>query len=169
MAKLNDYLLGKAPKNLCAPAAGLMRNASVDELLELFIEKIDYSLSEEYPSKDDLLLYGGASMAKYGIYVDGECDIVNPVTAVILGKCKSTIRIEGFAVSRIYAKHGAILDIRVKDSAFVMIDCFDDSFIHIDVSGSAKVVINHYGVSQFVFSKQDQATVKVNHKIKQSY
>ncbi|WP_316743810.1 hypothetical protein [Pedobacter antarcticus] len=169
MAKLNDYLMDKAPTNLCAPAASIMRNADVKKLLDLYIKNIDYVLSEDYPTKDDLLEYGGTSLADHGIYIDSQSKLSNQATLVFLGKCHSVVDISKFTVSNIYVKNNSLLELEVTDNAFVIVDCFDSSCIQVVASGKSRVIINHYGNAELVYSKQDQATVKVNHKYKNTY
>ncbi len=169
MAKLNDYLMDKAPKNLCAPAASVLQSADVNKLLDLYIKNIDYVLSEDYPSKDDLLEYGGTSLADHGIYIESQSKLSNRATLVFLGKCHSIVDLSKFTVSNIYVKHNSLLELQVSDNAFVIVDCFDSSCLQVVASGKSRVIINHYGNAEVVYSKDDQATVKVNHKHKNTY
>ena len=142
---------------------------SKDDLVEMYIEGIDFCLSSEYPSNEFLRTHFVGVMDNHGLYLDSVINLVNPAQVVALGETKGDIRIDGYAVSTVYMKHQSNLKIKVGDNSFVMIDIFDDASLEIEVSGDARVCINRYGEAILQHTKKDNATIKIIEKHKKTY
>lgn len=122
---------------------------SVEELAALYIKGIDFCISEDYPTLDFLRDNFKGSCEPFGVFVDDEVEKRNAPDAVLNGDCKVFLEYDGFAVSRIFARHNTQGSVNVSDNAYVTIDAFDNTNLVIAVAGSdAQVIVNLYGNAQ---------------------
>lgn len=142
---------------------------SKDELVQIYIEGIDFCLSNEFPSNEYIKKHFVGVMENHGVYLDNFINLVNPAQVVVLGETEGDIRVNGYAVSRIFIKHQSNLKINAGDHAFVMIDIFDDANMEIKASGDARVCINRYGGTILQHREKDSATIKIIEKHKKTY
>lgn len=137
-------------KGLCRPwRMKLQQGMSVEDLAALYIKGIDFCISEDYPTLDFLRDHFKGSCEPYGVFVDDEVKLSNAPDVVLNGDCKALLEYDGFAVSRIFARHNSQGAVNVSDNAYVTIDAFDNSNLVIAVAGSnAQVIVNLYGNAQ---------------------
>lgn len=171
MDKISEYILKKAREvGVCEPGAvEISETSSKDDLLRLYVKRIDYCLDKDLPTKEDLVRLGGELLPSHGIWVDDELSAQDASFLVLLGACKGDVSISGYTVSQIFIKHTGQAHIVVSDNAFVVIDCFDDAAITVTASGNSKTLINIYGRAQVTHSTTDNAKVKIIHKNKANY
>lgn len=144
MAKnLNEYLFETSPKNICNPE--IVLNRSVNGLLDLFLENINYCISEGYPSTADLKSYAGVYLNKKHIYIDSQVQESDPEKLVLLGKSNAQIDVSGFIISQIYAKDQSKLTLHAGQNAFIIIDALDNAHVDASAVHESKVIINLYG------------------------
>ena len=124
----------------------LQPDLSVKELAKLYIDGIDFCISEDYPTLDFLRDHFKGSCEPYGVFVDDEVSEHNTPDVVLNGYCKAILEYDGYTVSRIYARHNTQGAVNVSDNAIVTVDAFDNSNLVIAVAGSdAQVIVNIYG------------------------
>lgn len=166
---IKTYILDHAPTGMCDPGiAGVIAADSVDDLLNLYKQHIDFSLSEDFPSTTDLAKYGGDALERHGIYIGAtlpELIITDKGFLVLLESCNANINCKGFSASEIYVKHTSQANISVQGSAFVSIDAFDSARLEISNTGIGRVTVNVYG-NAFVKSS---GQVKVVYKHRKTY
>ena len=85
---------------------------------------------------------------KFGVYVDKRWKLDDPRKLVLLGRCDMNVRVAGFSVSRIYAKHNTLLQIEASENSFVLVDALDNANVHVRTSGDAKVIVNLYASAE---------------------
>lgn len=144
-------------------------SVSIEELLNYYIEGIDFCLEHDFPSKEYLKKHGGEQLSTHGIYVDRNSDLVNPKLGVFLGRTVSTIDYSGYQVSELFVKDVGFLTVSAKDNAFVVIDAFDDANVNVKVSGFSKVLVNVYGNATVSVSETEAGVIKVVRKNKGGY
>jgi hypothetical protein len=172
MEKINEYILKKAIQSgICEPGAEIIAGIqTVDELLAYYRKGIDFCLSNNFPSNEDLLRLAGVDVLdKYGIWVDGGVNSINPDFSVALGRCTGLITINNYIVSHLFIKHQSTIAVNVSDNAFVVIDCFDDAAVSVTALENSKVLLNIYGNAKVNHTTQRNAIVKIVHKNKASY
>lgn len=135
-------------KGLCRPWQGkLHAGLSIEELAKLYIQGIDFCISEDYPTLDFLREHFRAKCEPFGVYVDDEIPPTkNKPDMVLNGACKAMVEYDGYSVSRLYVRHDSEVAVNVSDHANVSIDLFDRAKLHIAIVGNdANVLINVYG------------------------
>ena len=170
MEELRKYILECALANgvLCDPGAeGIATAKSIDDLLEMYIKYIDYSLEHNFPSNKDLLRIAGDYLPGYGIHIDKGFGQINSRFSVLLGACKASLMYSGYAVAQVFVKHQSTADLVLKDNVFVVLDCFDNSIVSVVAEGNSKITINMYGNAKI--TKSGNGTIKIIHKLKDTY
>ena len=136
-------------KGLCQQYQGLLKgDLSIEDLVKLFIGGVDFCIKYNYPTLDFMREHFKGKSEPYGAFVDDEIvePLVNVPDVVMNGDCKAMAEYNGFAVSRIFARHNTQMSVTVTDHAIVTIDAFDNTFLAIAVAGSdAQVIVSLYG------------------------
>lgn len=167
---LIDYLLKNAPANICVDGIAELRQAkTTDDFLAIYLKYIDFCLSENFPSKVDLLNYGNDRLIANGIYIDSQANLLNKSMAVLLGKSQGEAKYFGHPVGQIYMKDESKLNLHCIDLSFLVIDIFDKSELTIKASGNAKVLVNLYGNAKVFPTQMDKAKIKIVNKLKATY
>ncbi len=137
-----------------------------EEMLQCFIDRVDFCLAKDFPTKEFLKEHFGEVLHKKRIYADEQVEIWGG-NAILLGDCKATCELEGYAVSRLYAKHDTRLEIWVRDNAFVMVDALDDAAVSVHCKDEAKVVVNLY--ARATATSDGDGHTRIVHKNKETY
>ncbi len=147
MDLINQLKTDGTEKGLCRQwRMKLQPGMSVEDLAKLYIEGIDFCISEDYPTLDFLRKHFKGSCEPYGVFVDDEVKERNAPDVVLNGDCKAILEYDGFTVSRIFARHNAQGAVNVSDHAIVTVDAFDNSNLAVATAGSnAQVIVNIYG------------------------
>jgi len=167
--KLNKELAKEAAiKGICEDwYKKLRKTEDKHALIKMFLDGIDFCISEDYPSPKFFKLFDGIRQ-QYGIFRDEPIQTENFQYVVALGKCEGTAKYTGYEVGQVFVKHESKLTVIASENSFVMIDIFDDSIIEINASENAKVCVNQYG-GQIVSIEHGQSTIKVIHKQSKTY
>ena len=153
---------------LCTPGAeGIATAQSIDDMLEMYVKYIDYSLEYNFPSNKDLVRIAGDYLSGYGIHVDDAFRQSNGRFTVLLGKCKADLSYSGYTVAQVFVKHESSVNLVLKDNSFVMLDCFENSIINVIANDNSKITVNAYGKAKV--SKSGTGSIKINHKLKETY
>lgn len=120
---------------------------SVEELAKLFIQGIDFCISEDYPTLDYLREHYKGLCEPFGVFVDDEIPSATNVPDMVLnGACKAMLEYEDYSVSRLYIRHDSEAAVIVSDNAILTIDLFDNAKLHISIVGDdTNVSVNAYG------------------------
>lgn len=156
-------------KGLCRLyQAKLREGLTVKELADLYIEGIDFCISNDYPTLDFLREHYKGRCEEYGVYVDEPTgQLLNPKTVVANGGCKLIAEYTGFTVARVFARHTTEGAVNVTDFAHVTIDLFDNANLVVAVAGSdAQVFVNVYGNAKVTTMGQG---ITVTYKNKNTY
>lgn len=145
--KLNKKLALEAKKhNICEDWFNdLLHTENKDNLIKMYLEGIDFCLSNEYPSLSFIKENFVGVMEKYGIFLDGGINTINSRHVVALGSCIGSAEYTGFEVGQVFVKHGSKLTVRASGNTFVMVDMFDESEVEVMATDNAKICVNHYG------------------------
>ncbi len=139
-----------------------------DAMVELYLRKIDFCISKEYPSNDFIRSHFKGIMEKYGVFLDDALKVENKPKCVCLGACSGDVLVDGFNVCEVFAKHDSEITIVASGNAFVMVDVFDNSIVTINAHDRAKVCVNRYG-GTVKHSADGDAVVKIREKNKKTY
>lgn len=164
---INKYILEKALANekLCQPgAAGITNARSVDDLLKMYVKDIDYCLSNDFPSNEDLVKIGGNELSGHGIYLDAVKNLIDRPFIVLLGESSAELKYTAYSVGQLFVKHEATANIRVHDNGYLIIDCFDNSSTTVFVEQYGKALINIYGNATVKTSGPGSITITNKHK-----
>ncbi len=169
--RLGEFIAreGKA-KGLCPEwRQKLSGITNKSELLQLYLEGIDFCLLADFPSKSFLKKEGGDLLESLNIHIDSEDFTVrNESKIVCLGVSKGRIECSGYDVTEVFVKHDSEITIHAEGDSFVMVDVFENSQIHIIASERAKVCVNRYGGDIDSILKES-AKVKVIEKHRKNY
>lgn len=137
---------------------------STEELAKLYIQGIDFCISEDYPTLDFLREHFRGKCEPFGVFVD---DDVPPTTnkpdMVLNGACRAMLEYDGFSVSRLYVRHTSEVAVIVSDHAALTIDLFDNAKLHLSIVGDDTTVsVNVYGKQTTTEYIGDSAKSKVN-------
>lgn len=158
-------------KGLCESwQAKLAELSKQEDLLRLYLEGIDFCLSEDFPSPRFLKEQADEPLLEsFGIYIDREgIRAENHAKVVCLGGTTGSVRGKDFEVSEIFIKHRSSIEIKAQGNSFIMVDMFDDSVLSVQASGNAKVCINRYG-GALQYTERGDAKIKIIEKSKKTY
>lgn len=171
--ELNEYILKKAiASGICEGwAERISKVEGVEELLQMYVDGIDFCLEKNFPSNNDLVNLGGDRLAEYGIHVDEKIKGIlrNPKFKVLLGLSYIEAHNDGFSVAQYFIKHSSKATILASDNSFVVIDCFDSSTLYVHAHDSAKVLVNIYGDAKVEQAAKGAGIIKIVHKNKSTY
>lgn len=169
--ELNRYIVEKAlEKDICKPWARMIANAAnKDELMVMYRNGIDFCITNDFPSNNDLVELGSDVINKHGVYVNGEARLNNSNFVVLLGSSFGTLNYSGFEVGQIYVKDKSKITVLAKDNAYVMIDAFGNSSLTVEAYESSKVIINVYGSAKVDVSESSIPSVTIHQKNKETY
>ena len=170
--KINKELAAEAKaKGICQDwYKQLQRTEDKHALIKMFLDGIDFCISEDYPSPKFFQLFDGIRQ-QYGIFRDELIESENSKYVVAFGKCEGRAKYTGYEVGQIFVKHESKLTITASGNSFVMIDVFDNAEIIIIAEDNAKVCVNKYGgnITTTTNSEQGNAVIKVIHKQSKTY
>ena len=122
----------------------------VEDLSKLFIQGIDFCISENFPTLDYFRTHFKGKCEEFGVYVDDEIpELVDSPDTVLNGNCRAMLKYSGYTVARVFARHNSEAAVNVENNAIVTIDAFDDTNLVVATAGSdAQVFVNLYGNAQ---------------------
>lgn len=119
---------------------------NVEDLSKLFIQGIDFCISENFPTLDYFRTHFKGKCEPYGIYINDEVKGKNISDVVLNGACKAELNYDEYSVSRLYVRHNSKVSVNVSEHALLTIDAFDNSMIEINATGlRAKIFVHLYG------------------------
>ena len=168
--KLNNKLAEMARKaGICEEwFTRLMSTEDKDKLIKMYLEGIDFCLSNEYPDNEFIRRHFVGTCEAYGIYLDEQIATLNSMHVVALGCCTGTAEYTDFVVGQVFVKHTGKLTITASGNSFIMVDVFDEAQIEIQATDNAKVCVNQYG-GNISEKKDGNAVVKVIRKQSKTY
>jgi hypothetical protein len=137
-----------AKKGLCAEWQNrLTEETSIQKLCELYIQGIDFCISEDFPSLEILRRDFKGKCESYGVFIDDYIDhAVNKPDLVLNGSCEANLVYNGYTVSQLYIRHESTAKMIVSDRSVLTIDAFDESELYVNVlTPKCKVFVNIYG------------------------
>lgn len=137
-------------------------------MVDMYIRGIDFCLSHDYPSNDYIREHFKGIMEEKGVFLDDNIGLENCRRCIALGGTQGAIKVMGYKVCEVFAKHQSVLEVMAEDNAFVEIDMFDTSVVSIVSSGKAKVHINRYG-GTLSYEAQEDSIIKVVDKRQNTY
>jgi hypothetical protein len=167
--KLNKELAVEAKaKGICQEWYNrLQHTEDKHALIKMFLDGIDFCISEDYPSPRFFQLFDGIRQ-QYGIFRNEPIQTENSKHVVAFGRCKGTAKYTDYSVGQVFIKHETNLKLTASGNAFVMVDIFDSAKIAVEAKDNAKVCINQYG-GTIIPVKSDNATIKIIHKQSKTY
>lgn len=156
-------------RGLCRPwRLKLKEGMSVEQMATLYIQGIDFCISEDYPTLGFLRSNFKGQCEPFGIFVDDVItERINAPDTVLNGECRAMLEYDNYSVSRVYARHNSQLSINVSDNATVTVDAFDDAIVVVATAGTnARVLVNLYGNAQV---ECFGSGIQVKHKNKLTY
>lgn len=143
----------------------VLESGTPEELISLYKEKIDFCLSENFPSNEYLTENVDADLlAKNGIYLNKSAELENADFLVLLGDCKIDLEVNQYSVSQVFVKNESTANILTEGNSFVVIDCFDNSKVIVNAFGNSKVLVNIYGDAGVQMNEFESAYVKIDRK-----
>ncbi len=168
--ELNKELALEAKRNgICTEWFNrLQKTTDKGELVKMYLEGIDFCLSNDYPSRAYIKEHFVGFCEKYGVFLDEAIDTENFRHVVALGTSSGTTRYMGFEVGQVFAKHDSSVEIEASGNSFVMVDVFDDSSVKVRTFDNAKVCVNRYG-GHVEAENTGNSVIKVINKKKSNY
>lgn len=121
-------------------------NPTKEDLVDKYIEGLDFCIEHNYPSNEYIKKNFGEIAERKGVLVDKKnIDLDNPTFVVLNGDCEGTIKVDGFRVSRINVRHNSSTNIIVEEHAKVSIFLYDNANVTISNNGYEKAFVYQYG------------------------
>lgn len=144
-AEINDYLKRKAINlGLCEEWTNQWGNPCMDDLVEMYIEGIDFCILNNYPSNDYIEDTFGKVAENHGVFTNTTINSTNPDIAILNGKTTGNIKLTGFASRDIYVRHNSIVTIEITDQARAFIRIFDNAFVKVINKTANKIFVYKY-------------------------
>ncbi len=144
---LSDKMKNEAVSlGLCAQwTAEWQDHTSKDDMVEKFVNGIDFCIGRNWPSPKDMKKYFGDVIHRHGVYVDENVELHNPKIAILNGECVGHIGYEWMDNGEIYARHETSLYLKVKGFSRVFVNLLDNAELHVDCEDTAKCFVYQYG------------------------
>ena len=165
---LKEQLLAGAMRaSGCAEGIAQLDGVDTKEaMLQCFLDRIDFCLAQNFPTKEYLKRHFRKEIHAKGIYIDEEVRLQQG-TIVLLGDCRGEFTAEDYQVARLYVKHTGRLTIRAAGHAFVMVDALDDTRVEIVAEEEARVVVNLYARAEA--EANTPKGIRIIHKNRETY
>ena len=101
-----------------------------DELLELYIKGIDFSLKQEWFDYDFIkVAFNKEDLHRHNIYLDENVAIEDAQNGyyVFLGRCTGTLWVNGLKAVTVYVRHDSVINVEAYDGARVQVRYYDNS------------------------------------------
>lgn len=143
---LSDKMKNEAVSlGLCAQwTAEWKDNSSKDEMVEKFVNGIDFCIGRNWPSTKDMKKYFGDVIHDHGVYVDENVVLENPRIAILNGECVARIDYDWMNSGEIYVRHNSSLYLKVSGLSRVSINLLDNAELHVDCEDGAKCFVYQY-------------------------
>ena len=122
-------------------------NPGLDDLCEMYVKGIDFCIEHDFPSCQYMKEHFDGVMQEHGIRVDEFFILYNPPVLIANGRCDGKVKVDGYAVSDIYARHESVLEIDVSGNAVVSIETYDNCVLKVRSSDRSKVFVYDHGGS----------------------
>jgi hypothetical protein len=167
--KLNKELAAEAQaKGICKEwYSRLQHTEDKHALVKMFLDGIDFCISEDFPSPRFFQLFDGIRQ-QHGIFRDEPIEAENSKYVVAFGHSEGTAKYTAYTTGQIFIKDESKLTVIVFGNAFVMIDIFDSAQIEVKTRENAKVCVNQYG-GNVVPVESGNAKIKIIHKQSKTY
>lgn len=142
-----------------------------DKLIKMYLEGIDFCLSNEYPNNEFIRRHFVGTCEAYGVFLDRAITAGNFRHVVALGHCEGTATYDGWNVGQVFVKHQSRLKVLATGNSFVMVDVFDDTTVEVEARDNAKICVNHYdgNLTTTTGDGEGHATIKVIRKTTKTY
>ena len=170
--KIKEEALKRAIQNgICKEFAIRIENSqSLDELLDMYIEGIDFSFSTEFLSNNFFRRNCKGNMEHKGIFLDDNPFLENTRDVVCLGDSELTYLANRYSNAELRLKDKTKAKIVAKDKAFIMVDIFDNVEVEVIAHDKSKICVNVYKGAKVLNSKQlDNSYVKIVKKQTKTY
>lgn len=156
MDRLNRELKGGAVmRGLCAQWTGRWnRDLSKDELMDMYVEGIDFCIERDWPSVEYMTRnFSRSERNRHGIFVNEKVGHVGTKAYVLNGYCDGSVMFGvGEAVS-MYVRHNSKIEIQATNNARVFVSVYDNA----EVAASADM-----GAKVFIYKHSDRCSIKTN-------
>lgn len=155
---------GAIAKGLCKPwQEKLTSSLSIQELINMYVQGIDFCINTNYPSLDLLRKEFKGRVEPYGLFIDEDNLFLSNIDTVMLhGYCRGTLNYDCYSVSRLYMRHDSRANITIAGNAILTIDAFDTTKTSIVVKDNSKAIIHLHGQAECKIVKKDpQANIKI--------
>ena len=110
-----------------------------DELINKFIEGIDFCIEHDYPTNDYIIRhFKQETLHRHGVYINEKFNVVNPPVIVSLGECEGYVALKDVVARTIYARHNSILKITLTEMANASVRVHDNAEVEICNNGCGK-------------------------------
>lgn len=172
MNELNQRVYDLAKMhNACEPSLMIIPSLTTEGLLELFMDKIDYSLCSDFLNAG--FLKNNATKDQLndaGIFVNEASVVrVDEPKSVFIGKTNGCVMSTEFSSVQLFIKDNSLIDLDAIENSFTVIDCFDNSRLHIIAKDNANVYVSIYGQSQVTYESHNKSKVKLVYKNTDKY
>lgn len=117
-----------------------------DELINKFIEGIDFCIEHNYPTNDYIIRhFKQETLHRHGVYVSEDFMAVNPPVIVAQGECNGKVALHDVVSRDIYVRHTSRLKLTVTDYARASVRVHDNAIVDIDNKGYGRVYVYQYG------------------------
>lgn len=146
----------------------LLQTEDKRELIKMYLDGIDFCLSNEYPSNDYIRRHFVGTCEAFGIFLDEAITAENCQHVIALGGCEGTATYDGWNVGQVFVKHQSRLKVLATGNSFVVVDVFDETAVEVEARDNAKVCVNQYG-GTLTTTTDDEAVIKVIRKQSKTY
>lgn len=135
----------------------------VNRLFSQFYRGIDFFIDKRFVTdeyiKDN---FDKETLRQNGMLVDDEFSMMNPNNAILIGRSKGTVRMNGFKVTTVYVTDESRLKIVCKNRSFAMVHAYGNTSIDAKVYDSASIVVIRHSDSVSVTAGEE---VKIKDEI----
>lgn len=122
-------------------------DATVDELINMYLKGIDFSIAHAWLPNDFIKSHFDASiLSEHGIFVDArDVNECNMPTVVFNGGSRGHLYYDHFHVGNIYVRHNSHVIINISDYARCFIEVYDDSVVTVENNSNNRIFVYQYG------------------------
>ncbi len=119
--------------------------ASRDEMLQMFVDGIDFCIQHNWPSVEEMKRHFPGVMQKHGVFADERVMVRDAPMTVLNGECDCSASFGNNSIGDIYVRHRSVLRVRATDGARVFVTVLDNASVEAWADDGAKIFVYRYG------------------------
>lgn len=134
---------------------------NLDRMVSQFYRGIDFFIDKRFVSNEFIKdNFNKDFLRRNGIIVDDTYSMVNPLYSILVGKSKSTIRMNGYKAGTTYILDNSEVNVKASGKSFIIVHAYGCAKINAEQDDKARVVVIKHSTQCHVVAKENIKVVE---------